>query len=321
MNRFSPVMLAAMAMCLTACPTPDANFGDEYLALETEVASLRTDLTALQQTVTTANSTIGTLQTDLNTAEETITQHTTSIGGNASDIDANEIAIAANGTTAGSNASSISALATRVLTAEGELDAFDILLTDFDADRYVTLEGYVSTLETYIAVDPEKNEVLVAGANLRINDDAGTPNTGNLIIGHLPFGVNKGKHNLIMGTGHTWDSEGSLIVGAEHDVAGIGNLVSGDAHVVDAEFAGVLGGTDHLVEGEYGAAVGGESNAISSEGGVTVGGTLHEVSGGNSVIVAGSNGTTGALPTCVVLGGNAAGPCPGPNATVLPPLP
>jgi len=149
------------------------------------------------------------------------------------------------------------------------------------ADRMATLEKKLSA----VAFDDAANEVVIAGANLRIVNNLGatalTNGLGNLIVGYnearLPGDgpdMRTGSHNVVVGERHNFTSYGGLVVGNFNEISGAGSAVIGQANTASGTGAAVTGGQNNTASGHAAAVSGGQHN--------TAFGDFSSVSGGNN---------------------------------------
>ncbi|MGK0345312.1 MAG: hypothetical protein ACI855_001376 [Myxococcota bacterium] len=162
---------------------------------------------------------------------------------------------------------------------------------------------FLGELHTVVDVSTDANTVLFTGRDVRIA--AGNQaNRGNLYIGDGVVPASSGRHNLVMGSGHSWSTSGSLIVGTGHDVTGDFAFVSGENHVVTGEFVGMLAGRGHTVSGGHAAAVSGEGGMVGGDYAVLVSGRDNEADGAHAVVVSGSGNQSVGQSGVVISGSN-----------------
>lgn len=117
---------------------------------------------------------------------------------------------------------------------------------------------------------------------------------GNLIVGyneiegghHEPNGVivagevRTGSHNIVLGSGHTFTSNGAFVGGYNNSALGQGaSLFSGQAGMAIGSFGAVLGGLDNRATGSLSTVAGGHSNVASGDRSSVAGGLLNESGG------------------------------------------
>jgi hypothetical protein len=159
-------------------------------------------------------------------------------------------------------------------------------------ERMATLENKLSAM----TFDGAANEVVIAGANLRIvNGLGGTETTnglGNLIVGYNEergggYDNRTGSHNVVIGSQHNFSSFGGLIVGTRNGISGRFASVSGGLNnTASGDQASVSGGFLNTASGDQ-ASVSGGFNNTASEFEASVSGGVTNTASGNGASVSG----------------------------------
>ncbi|MDA0728733.1 MAG: hypothetical protein O3B70_02480 [Bacteroidetes bacterium] len=141
--------------------------------------------------------------------------------------------------------------------------------------------------------------MVLSGVNLQINNGSGMSygsgnGLGNLILGyneveggyHLPNGdlaageVRTGSHNIILGPGHSYTTNGGLVGGYNNTLSAKGGcLLSGQSSLASGNYAAVLGGMDNRATGNHSCISGGHSNTASGDRASVSGGLLNQSAG------------------------------------------
>ena len=139
----------------------------------------------------------------------------------------------------------------------------------------------------------------LSGLNVRLDNGAGTTygasnGLGNLILGYnesegghrdaegnfMDGEVRVGSHNLVVGAGHTYGSNGSLLGGYNNSLLGQGSaIISGQASLVTGTWSAILGGLDNRATATNTCISGGHSNTASGDRASVSGGLLNISSG------------------------------------------
>lgn len=139
----------------------------------------------------------------------------------------------------------------------------------------------------------------LSGLNVRLDNGAGTTygasnGLGNLILGYnesegghrdaegnfMDGEVRVGSHNLVVGAGHTYGSNGSLLGGYNNSLFGQGSaILSGQASLVTGTWSAILGGLDNRATATNTCISGGHSNTASGDRASVSGGLLNISSG------------------------------------------
>lgn len=135
----------------------------------------------------------------------------------------------------------------------------------------------------------------LSGLNIRLDNGTGTTygesnGLGNLILGYnedegghrneegsLVAGeVRVGSHNLVVGAGHTYGSNGSLLGGYNNSLFGQGAaILSGQASLATGTWSAILGGLDNRATATNTCISGGHSNTASGDRASVSGGLLN----------------------------------------------
>ena len=120
-------------------------------------------------------------------------------------------------------------------------------------------------------------EVVITGANLRIENGVGLTDSsnglGNLLIGYgLPV---EASHSIIMGQGNRAYAYGNIATGQNNVLLGPTSIALGTALSELSSETVAIGGVDNRVDGLGAAAIGGESNTVKGRGAVLIG--AHDV--------------------------------------------
>lgn len=139
----------------------------------------------------------------------------------------------------------------------------------------------------------------LSGLNVRLDNGAGTTygvsnGLGNLILGYnesegghrdaegnyMDGEVRGGSHNLVVGAGHTYGSNGSLLGGYNNSLFGQGAAVlSGQASLATGTWSAILGGLDNRATATNTCISGGHSNTASGDRASVSGGLLNTSAG------------------------------------------
>ena len=139
----------------------------------------------------------------------------------------------------------------------------------------------------------------LSGLNVRLDNGAGTTygasnGLGNLILGYnesegghrdaegnfMDGEVRVGSHNLVVGAGHTYGSNGSLLGGYNNSLFGQGSaILSGQASLATGTWSAILGGLDNRATATNTCISGGHSNTASGDRASVSGGLLNISSG------------------------------------------
>lgn len=167
-----------------------------------------------------------------------------------------------------------------------------------------------------ITLTPGERKIWVKGANLHLVNGMGKTDeptktnegAGNLIIGYNETNGNQvartGSHNLVIGTGHSYESYGGIIGGVDNTSKGpYASVIGGQNNLARERTSVVLGGQKNQATNKYAVVCGGAGNKSSNEGAVVVGGQDNTVFGYYSAILGGKENVANGNTTAV-LGGN-----------------
>ena len=135
----------------------------------------------------------------------------------------------------------------------------------------------------------------LSGLNVRLDNGAGTTygtsnGLGNLILGYnesegghrdaegnyMEGEVRVGSHNLVVGAGHTYGSNGSFLGGYNNALFGQGaSILSGQASLATGTWSAILGGLDNRATASNACISGGHSNTASGDRASVSGGLLN----------------------------------------------
>jgi hypothetical protein len=200
-----------------------------------------------------------------------------------------------------------------------------------ESSEYRGMRKRLAALEyklQYVSGGP--NEVVIAGANLRIVNGLGSTETanglGNVIVGYNELrndpnspDVRTGSHNVVVGSQNNFSRFGGLVVGFFNEISGEFSSVSGGSfNVASGSNSAVSGGNENMasgpnssVSGGFGSIAsgntssvsGGSLNGASGDLSSVSGGDQNEASGGGSSVSGGfNNGASGGGSS--VSGGN-----------------
>ena len=147
----------------------------------------------------------------------------------------------------------------------------------------------------------------LSGLNVRLDNGTGSTyaasnGLGNLIVGyneseggHRDEGgnfsegeVRVGSHNIVVGAGHTYGSNGALVAGYNNSLFGQGaSILSGQASLATGTWSAILGGLDNRATGTSTCISGGHSNTASGDRASVSGGLLNISSGVATSILGG----------------------------------
>jgi len=139
----------------------------------------------------------------------------------------------------------------------------------------------------------------LSGLNIRLDNGTGTTygesnGLGNLILGYnedegghrneegsLVAGeVRVGSHNLVVGSGHSYGSNGGLLGGYNNSLFGQGaSILSGQASLATGTWSAILGGLDNRAIATNTCISGGHSNTASGDRASVSGGLLNTSAG------------------------------------------
>ena len=228
------------------------------------------------------------------------------------------------------NYSRIEALAAAVMVLQSELVAAQATISQLETELTAVQDNSVLALDDYLLLSTYNGYVTAefTGINVMVNNGSDTTESsgglGNLIVGYNedtgttqefcnntnyldePTCINNGgvwlnylthgSHNVIVGSGHSYESYGSIISGRDHvSRAKYTSLVAGERNFAQAIYSGVFGGVSNKSSGNNSSIFGGQGNissgyASSIGGGLfnTASGTWSSVTGGASNIASGT---------------------------------
>ncbi|MEZ4269949.1 MAG: hypothetical protein R3C68_00450 [Myxococcota bacterium] len=223
----------------------------------------------------------------------------------------------------------LTALSSRVQTLETDLAASTARVTSLEsqvsslqnndgaqstqltgaADRLDALEGKTASLRAEtVGGQPA---VIFEGVNLFVQNGAEDTESangrGNLVLGYNePGGTESrgGSHNLVIGTLHSYESWGGMVVGQDNRIS--------------MPFASVAGGVQNSASGSYSSVAGGRGNIASGEAGAVAGGSNNVASGTRSAVSGGFNNEAQGLRSTV---GGGSGLTEGVDDAVAPAIP
>lgn len=174
---------------------------------------------------------------------------------------------------------------------------------------------YLQSLKKYLKVEAPAKRLLVSGADLQIVNGSGqtsSPNgTGNLIVGYneirsgATFSSRKGSHNLVIGSGHAYDSAGGIVAGKDNTITGAyATVLGGQNNTASGNGSAIVGGRSNLAKGEVSTAFGGEKNKSDGEASCVSGGISNTADGSHAVALGGMNNRAAGISSTVCGGGN-----------------
>ena len=192
----------------------------------------------------------------------------------------------------------IQLLATLIVAQQAEIDALQgQLQTQNQAlENFAPLLGLVPVAERSVFGE---DTWTLSGINVRLDNGSGTTygtsnGLGNLILGYHesegghrdPEGnymdgeVRTGSHNLVVGAGHTFGSNGGILGGYNNSLFGQGaSIVAGQASLATGTWSSILGGLDNRTTATSTCISGGHSNTASGDRASVSGGLLNVSAG------------------------------------------
>lgn len=286
--------MASLLLLFGSIPTPADEFQElrpggpkEEREIRSEIGSLRAELDSLRGSVAALKSMIKSLQT----------------GGNTT-------------------------LQNEISSLQASNAALQKQLTVVQSNPALALGPFVS-VDLNGELDLAGPQIFFSGANVHIVSGMGSTydqsGLGNLIIGYNEFPTDPpsgphqrfGAHNLVIGPGHRYTSDGGLIAGRQNAIRGQGATVTGGSgNVASGDVASVSGGAENLASGANASISGGGDNTASDLSSVsggennTASGPFSAVSSGENNLasglgagVSGGAGNTGAGRDVVIIGG------------------
>ncbi|TNE52513.1 MAG: hypothetical protein EP343_00600 [Deltaproteobacteria bacterium] len=124
-----------------------------------------------------------------------------------------------------------------------------------------------------------------------------------------------GSHNLVVGNGHHYTSDGGVVLGQNNTVSGsFSTVLGGSFNGALGKGSSVVGGHASHAKGAHSVVVGGQSGGTSGDSAVVVGGYLGNASGKFSTSVGGAHNSASGLKSSVF--GGFRGQAKGNDATV-----
>jgi hypothetical protein len=236
------------------------------------------------------------------------------------------------------------ALEAKVASLEAAVSALQDQVTTLQTQLTAVQSNPALALGPFVSVDPNPEigvvgpHITFKGANIHIvsgsgsTGDNGNPTgLGNLIIGYdedpqmfglevgggapLFPGDRGGSHNLVIGGGNRFISEGGLVAGQLNTLAGFGASVTGGSHNIASGFvASVSGGFYNTASGTFysggASSVSGGSHNTASGGSSSVSGGLFNTASGDFASVSGGASNTASGELASVSGGGGGFPNP-----------
>ena len=170
-----------------------------------------------------------------------------------------------------------------------------------------SLLDQLTPILSYINVDTLSHSVIIDGANLRITNGSGSTYQTNNGLGNLIIGYDEYENGYTDSDGvlHLLDEKfGShnFVIGAGHTYLGNSSIVAGRNNAILNQNASVLGGRVNSAYGESSIIIGGLHNKASGELSCILGGHLNFASGERSTVVGGLLNHSGGIATSI-LGG------------------
>ena len=189
---------------------------------------------------------------------------------------------------------------TKIANLRDEIALLEERLAEIEDANCVTEEemGELLLLVPYVEVDADTNDIRVVGANLHLQNGAGSSASvnglGNLVIGYNETDGNQtrtGSHNVVVGPFHGYSSFNGMVVGNASNIsAPQAVVVGGYGHTASGENAAVFGGVSGLASG-FG------STAVGAHGSTATGWFSHVVGGYNSTSTAEYSSAVGGVYT------------------------
>ena len=166
-----------------------------------------------------------------------------------------------------------------------------------DEAQVAALEARIAALETLLEhFSRNGSDISITGANLWIKSGSGVTNgaisgLGNLIVGYNELrggGLDdrSGSHNIIVGSGNNYTSNGGFIAGTMNTISAPFTSVSGGyGNTANGWYSSVSGGNGNFASNYYASVSGGYQNTASANS--------SSVSGGQSLTQGSNSGWTG----------------------------
>jgi hypothetical protein len=203
--------------------------------------------------------------------------------------------------------------AARFVQDPSQCQANEAPLEWLDAGGSVALEARIVALEDQVpdCLTTDGDDAVFEGCNVHVRNGEGDTlidnGLGNLIVGYnedIVGDVRTGSHNLVIGAGHTYTSNSSIVVGfnsaidgwfssvtagGNHSASNGGSVTAGHGNIASGSGASVSGGIFNEATGDYSSVSGGQNNlasgdysSVSGGQGNTSSGVFSSVSGGDS---------------------------------------
>lgn len=128
-----------------------------------------------------------------------------------------------------------------------------------------------------------------------------TNGVGNLIVGYLEEragALRRGSHNVVIGSGHEFESFGGLVVGRDSALRGAFASVSGGRGIAAGVFSSVAGGVGEA-NGDYATIAGGLAGVAGGEGATVCGGDNNEAAGDQATVAGGEGNAANGLGAAI----------------------
>ncbi len=188
----------------------------------------------------------------------------------------------------------VAAVETTTANTRAEVAAIDPEIQSLTA----RVEASEATLAP-VSFDPRAGAWTLTGVNLQVRNATGSTDgagdgTGNIIVGWNEAGeddTRSGSHNVVVGSGHAWESHSGVVSGTDHLLASAGGAaLGGEGNTVTADGAVAIGGQDNVAAGLLTVTIGGVDNVAEGELSMTAGGSGNDVNGTLSVALGGVDG-------------------------------
>ncbi len=208
--------------------------------------------------------------------------------------------------------------------------AFLVTRTPAISQTSAQLQAEITALQSTLKyVTTAGTTMTISGANLVINNGAGTTATanglGNVVIGYNELrndtpntDIRTGSHNLILGSQNSFSSWSGIVAGSDNTITGtfacveggFGNVASGAyanigggyQNVASANSTYVGGGGQNTASGP-GASITGRNSNLASGGSAAISGGYANIASGSSTYVGGGENNTASGSASSVTGG------------------
>jgi len=203
-------------------------------------------------------------------------------------------------------------------TLQGQISALQTTISSANAQNAFALGQFVTIDTTDTINGLAAPHIIFTGANLHVRDGSGSTDDGggtltglgNLVIGYddapeLPpaAGYRSGVHNLVVGTGHTFNSFGGFVAGDNNSVEGPHASVSGGRFSTASGLdSSVSGGLQNLAADEATSVSGGHENTATQFGSSVSGGNGNTANGATAS-VSGGTGNQATADSASISGG------------------